>query len=326
VNLEAAVKPLSVLKDRDGMAKDSIKIVGFEKDVTLCVAETKGFFSAQGLEITFDQTPNSTTEISGLLTGKWDVAFDNGDNVVAWNEGQGADGEVHDLFIFLGGSRELNQGLFVNPGIIEISGLKGKILGVDASTTGFAVVMRYILRCHDLFFERDYSFKPVGSSRIRLTELVAGNIAGAMLNPRYVEDSSALTLRQLAAGKDYADPYPARVGLATRKWAHSHRSLLVRFIGAIVQAVDWILESRNKRETVEIMNTRIGRSLEQAEREYHRLLGPSAGLIDRCAFDTGSLAIVLDMRHKLGMIKSPLPSLDKYYDNSFYREAVALIG
>jgi len=79
------------------MAKDSIKIVGFEKDVTLCVAETKGFFSAQGLEITFDQTPNSTTEISGLLTGKWDVAFDNGDNVVAWNEGQGADGEVHDL-------------------------------------------------------------------------------------------------------------------------------------------------------------------------------------------------------------------------------------
>jgi ABC-type nitrate/sulfonate/bicarbonate transport system substrate-binding protein len=308
------------------MAKDIIKIVGFEKDITPCVAETKGFFSAQGLEVTFDQTPNSTTEISGLLTGKWDVAFDNGDNVVAWDEGQGADGKVHDLFIFMGGSRELNQGLFVNPGIIKISGLKGKILGVDASMTGFAVVLRYILQCNDLFFERDYRFKPVGSSRIRLTELVAGNIAGAMLNPRYVEDSSALTLLQLAAGKDYADPYPARVGLATRKWAHSHHSLLVRFIGALLQAVDWILESKNKRETVEIMNTRIGRNLEQAEREYHRLLAPSAGLIDRCAFNTGSLATVLDMRHKLDMIKSPLPSLDKYYDNSFYREAVALIG
>ena len=63
--------------------KDVLKIVGFEKDITLCVAETKGFFVAQDLEITFDQTPNSTTEISGLLEGKWDVAFDNGDNVIA---------------------------------------------------------------------------------------------------------------------------------------------------------------------------------------------------------------------------------------------------
>jgi ABC-type nitrate/sulfonate/bicarbonate transport system substrate-binding protein len=108
-----------------------------------------------------------------------------------------------------------------------------------------------------------------------------------MLNPRYVEDTGAPTLRQLAVGKDYADPYPARVGLATRKWAHSHRSLLVRFIGAIVQAVDWILESKNKRETVEIMNTRIGRSPEQVEEDYHRLLGPSAGLNRPVRFQHG---------------------------------------
>ena len=307
------------------MGKDIIKIVGFEKDITLSVAETKGFFSAQNLEITFDQTPNSTTEISGLLTGKWDVAFDNGDNVVAWDEGEGVDGEVHDLFIFMGGSRELNHGLFVSSGINEISALKDKILGVDASTTGFAVVLRYILQRNNLLFERDYSFKPVGSSRVRLAELVAGNIAGAMLNSRYVEASGASTLRQLAAGKDYVDPYPTRVGLTTRKWARSHGSLLVRFIGAILQAVNWILESKNKRETIEIINTRMGRSLEQAEEDYHRFLGPSAGLTDRCAFDPHSLSTVLEMRRRLGMIQSPLPSLDKYYDDSFYREAVSLI-
>src|SRR5262244_4079771 len=118
-----------------------------------------------------------------------------------------------------------------------------------------------ILQRNNLLFERDYSFKPVGSSRVRLAELVAGNIAGAMLNSRYVEASGASTLRQLAAGKDYADPYPARVGLTTRKWALSHGSLLIRFIGAILQAVNWILESKNKRETIEIINTRMGRSL-----------------------------------------------------------------
>ena len=308
------------------LAKDTIKIVGFEKDITLCIAETKGFLAAQNLNITFDQTPNSTTEISGLLAGKWDVAFDNGDNVVAWDEGQGADGRLHDLFIFMGGSRELSQGLFVSPGINEIPELKGKILGVDASTTGFAVVLRYILQCHNLLFERDYSFAAVGSTRIRLTELVAGNIAGAMLNPRLVEQAGATNLRQLAAGKDYADPYPARVGLTTRSWADSHRSQLVRFIQALIRATDWIVDSKNKQGVIELMKSVMQRRKNQASEDYLQLLKPKAALATRLAFAPDTLGTILEMRHKVGLFKSPLPRADKYYDNSFYREAVSLIG
>ena len=138
---------------------------------------------------------------------------------MAWDEGQGADGKTHDLFIFLGGSQELNQSLFVTSDIREIGDLRGKLLGADAVGTGFAVVLRYILHCHGLCFERDYSFKSVGSTRLRLAELSAGTIVGAMVNPRYVEDSGAANLRLLASGKDYADPYPARIGLTTRAWA-----------------------------------------------------------------------------------------------------------
>jgi ABC-type nitrate/sulfonate/bicarbonate transport system substrate-binding protein len=71
---------------------DKIKIIGFEKDLALWAAETKGFFAAQDLTIAFTQTRNSTEEIAGLLDGTWNIAFDNGDNVVAWDEGHGADG------------------------------------------------------------------------------------------------------------------------------------------------------------------------------------------------------------------------------------------
>src|SRR4051812_12861556 len=112
------------------MANDIIKIIGFEKDLVLWAAEKIGFFAGQDLTVSFDQTRSSTEEISGVLEGKWDIAFDNGDNVVAWNEGQGADGTPHDLFIFMGGSQELTQALYVAPGIKEIRDLKGKVLGV----------------------------------------------------------------------------------------------------------------------------------------------------------------------------------------------------
>jgi ABC-type nitrate/sulfonate/bicarbonate transport system substrate-binding protein len=204
--------------------------------------------------------------------------------------------------------------------------LKGKILGVDASTTGFAVVLRYILQRSDLLLEHDYTFKAVGSSRMRLAELIASNIAAAMLNPRYVEDSGNPPLRQLAAGKDYADPYPARVGLATRQWAGSNRSLLVRFIHAMVQAANWIVDSKNKEGVVELMRSVMQRNEQQAREDYLQLLKPQAGLTTRLALDPDTLRTVLEMRLKLGMIKSPLPRPDKYYDDSFYREAISLIG
>jgi len=307
------------------MTKDIIRIVGFEKDITLWAAETKSFFAEQNLAVSFDQTRNSTEEISGILAGQWDIAFDNGDNVVAWDEGQGADGKPHDLFIFMGGSRQLAQALFVHPSIKEIRDLKDRILGADAAATGFAVVLRYILQCHNLSFGRDYSFKSVGSSRMRLSELVAGKIAGAMLNPRYVEEAGVENLRVLALGKDYADPYPARIGLATRRWAETHAALLTRFIRAMIGATDWIFDPKNREEIIELTKSKIGRDSARAEADYRRLLDPSEGLTARGAFDPDTLRTVLEMRQKLDIINVPLPPLTKYYDESFYREAVSLI-
>jgi CO/xanthine dehydrogenase Mo-binding subunit/ABC-type nitrate/sulfonate/bicarbonate transport system substrate-binding protein len=307
---------------RRSATTDLIKIVGFDKDITLSVAEANGFLAAENLAISFDQTLNSTDEILGLLDGKWDIAFDNGDNVVAWDEGQGADGKTHDLFIFLGGSQELNQSLFVTSDIQEIGDLKGKLLGADAVGTGFAVVLRYILDRHGLCFERDYSFKSVGSTRLRLAELSAGRIAGAMVNPGYVEDNGANNLRLLASGKDYADPYPARIGLTTRTWANRHRSLLVRFIRAMIMAIDWMLDARNKAELLHLIESKSGRSPEQAQHDYRRLFEPRAGLTTRGAFNPEGLKVVLELRRKLALIDLPLPPLEKYFDDSFYREAL----
>ena len=305
---------------------DKIKIVGFEKDLALWAAETKGFFAAQDLSVAFAQTRNSTEEISGLLDGTWDIAFDNGDNVVAWDEGHGADGQRHDLFIFMGGGKELSQALYCTPDITEIRRLQGKILGVDAVAAGYAVVLRYSLQCHGLSCEKDYSLEPVGSTRMRLEKLLEGKISGAMLNPLYAETVGPTRLRQLARGKEYVDPYPSRVGIATRAWAKSHRASLVCFICAHLMAMDWILNAENKNEAIEILRSKMGRREEQAKEEYHKALGPSGGLADKGALDTATLRTVLDLRVKTGIMRSPAPAPDKYYDASYYQAASAMIA
>ena len=303
------------------MGNDTIKIIGFEKDLVLWTAEKIRFFAAQDLAVSFDQTRSSTEEILGVLQGRWDVAFDNGDNVVAWDEGQGADGMPHDLFIFTGGSQELTQALYVAPDVKEIRNLKGKVLGVDAVATGYAVVLRYILQCYGLHDRQDYALLPLGSTKIRVTKLLEGEISGAMLNPRHVEEIGASTLRLLARGKDYADPYPARVGLATRAWAKDHRGLLIRFIKANFMAADWILNPENKHDAVALMTTWMGRTNEAAEKDYSRIVGPEAALPRRGAFDPSPLKTVLDLRIKTGLMNPPAPPLNKYFDDTFYREA-----
>ncbi len=73
------------------------------------------------------------------------------------------------------------------------------------------------------------------------------------------------------------------------------------------------------------MQSRLGRSPEQARRDYRRLFEPRAGLTSRGAFHPESLKTVLEMRRKLALIGSPLPPLEKYFDDSFYREAVSAI-
>ena len=303
------------------MGNDIIKIIGFEKDLVLWAAEKIGFFAAQDLTVSFDQTRSSTEEILGVLKGKWDIAFDNGDNVVAWDEGQGSDGIPHDLFIFMGASQELTQALYVAPDIEKIGDLTGKVLGVDAVATGYAVVLRYALQCHGLRVRQDYSLLPLGSTKIRLTKLLEGEISGAMLNPRHVEEIGASSLRLLARGKDYANPYPARVGLATRAWAKEHRGLLIRFIKANFMAADWILDPENKHDAVALMTTWMGRTNEGAEKDYNRIVSPE-GALPRCgAFDPSPLQTVLDLRLKTGLMNRPAPPLNKYFDDSFYREA-----
>jgi NitT/TauT family transport system substrate-binding protein len=305
------------------MSNDTIRIIGFEKDLALWAAEKKRFFASQDLAVSFDQTRSSTEEISGLLEGQWDVAFDNGDNVVAWDEGQGADGTPHDLFIFMGGSQELTQALYGAPDIEEIRDLKEKVLGVEAAATGYAVVLRYILQRNGLHPGRDYSLLPLGSTKIRVTKLLEGEISGAMLNPRHVNEIGASNLRLLARGKDYADPYPARVGLATRAWAKVHGDLLVRFIRANFMAADWILNTENKHDVVALMTTWMGRTNETAEKDYNRIVAPEGALPRRGAFDPSALETVLDLRLKTDLMKPPVPPLNKYFDDTFYREASA---
>ena len=66
-----------------------------------------GFFADAGIDVRLKTTPNSIYQIKNLAQGVFQIAGTAFDNVVAYQEGQGAI-QLHeptDLFAFMGGTR-----------------------------------------------------------------------------------------------------------------------------------------------------------------------------------------------------------------------------
>src|SRR5262249_14109746 len=105
------------------------------------IAQERGFFARNGIEVNLSPTPNSVFQITSLVAGKFDIAMTAADNVVAYVEGQGevALSQASDLFMFMGGSPSVPVVATI-PEIKEYAGLRGQTLAVDALTTGYAFV------------------------------------------------------------------------------------------------------------------------------------------------------------------------------------------
>src|SRR6185503_9794606 len=134
---------------------------------TLWVGQEKGFFAAQGLEVKLTPTPNSVYLMQNLDAGKFDIAFAAIDNVIGYDEGQGEAPlpKPAEFFAFVG-QQHGGVRLYARPEFQRIEDLKGKSLAVDAATTGYAFVLRRLLRKGGLA-EGDYTFAKLGGTAAR---------------------------------------------------------------------------------------------------------------------------------------------------------------
>src|SRR6266851_5001967 len=146
------------------MAASPVNVIVFPGgfNLPLWAAIERGFFKSHGLDVAPHYTINSVEQLSGMITGRWEIALTGFDNIVAYQEGQGeAKIDVSpDLFAFMGGDSAFLR-LVVQPDITSYADLRGKTLSVDALTTGFAFVLRKML-AHNGIAEADVRFERAG--------------------------------------------------------------------------------------------------------------------------------------------------------------------
>ena len=307
------------------MAEDLIRIGAFNKDVATITAEEKGFLKAENIRVEMNIVTDSPTLLRNLISGKYNLILNNADNVIAWAEGQGADPEPNDFVIFLGGSQGLKQKLVVLSSVNDFSDLKGKVLAVDAPTTGFAIVMIYILKKHGLELNHDYTLKSFGNSAKRAEALSRGEAWGAMMNLSD-DEIQKRGFKVLARSEDHVPHYARGLGATRREWAEANEELLIRFIRAMVRATDWVMNRKNKEEVIKLLLPGNKNSQARAEKKYEEDISPRFGFTPRSRIDMEGIRAVLHLRETAGLMKPPLPKPEKYVDERFYEKAVATLG
>lgn len=286
------------------------------------VAQSKGFFVKQGIDLQYTPTPDSVVLFTGLVEGKFDIVMAAMDNLVAYREGQGEvplDGS--DLFVMMGGHSGFLR-LATVPEVKSFADLKGKTLSVDTPTSGFALVLREMLERGGLK-EGDYQFVRIGAGVRRLEALLEKRQAGTLVTAPQDVFLRSKGFNVLASAVDIFGSYQGTVGITRHAWAESNRDTLVGYIAAVISGVEWLYDPANKEEAVSIfLANQKGATAQLAQNAYQTLLSPREGFARRAKIDMEGVRTVLALRSKYGVPPRKLGDPEKYYDPRYYAEAL----
>lgn len=301
---------------------ETLKLIQFRAAYNLPVhagIET-GIFARHGLALETVYTPGSSYLSRALKEGQFDIGHTGADDVIAAVENDEGCG----LFMFMG----LHSGLFAlvgAPDCASIDMLLGRSIGVDARSSGFALVVERVLRARG-FAGGDYRLSEIGGWESRHRALMDKKIAATLLTEPFVSKALGAGCHLLARDFEMIPSYQGTCGAASRNWARQHPDRLVRYIRAYAEATQWCFESANRRACLDILARHNEIERTAAEHTLDALLHPKHGLYASAALNMTGVKAALELRAELGYLAHPVPPVEKYVDLSYYRKALPAAG
>lgn len=290
---------------------DVLLTTGYHRRPAHLVAEYRGFFAGEGLEVDYDLATYAPEHNRGMAEGRWHISLSSPDTMIARITTDGVE-----YRLFMQAEAGLDAALVGRPGITSIAELRGQLLAGDPGDSNLDLIRRKILRTHGIG-EDDYRVEIIGSSPLRLEAFLAGRVAAAMLTPPSSDKALAAGGIVLAEAEDYVANWPLTGGWALTEWLEQHRELVVRFIRAWVRATDWLLDPGHREETIELIIAKEGLSRDGAEKSYRRV-------VPKARIEPAVLRRVLELRREMGVYKPPYDPTERFYDTSYWREATGL--
>jgi len=307
------------------LALNDVRVMSFggATNLPIWVAQEKGLFAKEGVNLVFSTTNGSVEQIKAIYDGKIDIISTAFDNIVAYAEGQSdipLPGPA-DMFAFVGVHGGMNT-LMVRPEIKSYADIKGKVVAVDALKSGYGIVLYQILQARGgLALDKDYTAISVGNTDHRLAAMRDNKAVAAIVGAPQDLDAAREGFRSLADAAKELGAYQGSALVTRRPWATAHEAEMEGFIRAMAAAQDFIFA--NKAEATAILQKHVkGMSDADGALMYDRLTGPG-GLSPHAAIDVKGVETVLKIRETYGVPQKKMGPVTKYIDTSFYDRAMA---
>ncbi len=290
---------------------DRITVSGYSRRPPHVIAEEKGFFAREGLEIVFHVARLAPEHNEEMAAGKWNMTLSSADTMIAR-----ATRDHVDYTLFMQAEEGLGAYLMAQPGISHIEDLRGRLLAGDPGDSNLDLVRMKMMRSHGLG-EDDYRVEIIGNTPERAKAFLAGKVEAAMLTPPSSEKVLAAGGVMLASAEDYVPDWPLACGWGLRSWVEGNRDLVVRFIRAWAASCDWLLRPENREETLALLMAREGLTRERAEHAYIRV-------VPKGAINPEAIRKNMELRIELGVYPPPHHAAEHFYDTSYWCTATGL--
>jgi ABC-type nitrate/sulfonate/bicarbonate transport system substrate-binding protein len=308
----------------------TLRVCSFQglQNLPLVAAQRLGYFDAAQLAITLSFTNSSAQQLATLATGGYDLIHTAPDNVVNFDTNPAAFGldpaSAPRVVMLMGGSNG-PLSVYARQGITAAIELRGKDVGVDNPTSGFALVLRDLLSRAGLEPERDYHFTTAGGTGKRAQGLLAGEFAATILYPPFDLLVAQRGCLPLTSSVTTYPAYASQALAATAPWLAAHGDLITRYIGAVLRALRWIYDpdTRPAVEALLAQEPTLGLAGVAPADAYNAFTHPRDGFGVRAMLDEAGLAQVIELRSRYGAVSSPLGAPGDYLDLRWYAQAAA---
>jgi NitT/TauT family transport system substrate-binding protein len=278
----------------------------------------KGFYAAENLKTELILIGRSDVQLQALIAGEIDFGTLNADGVILVNE-KGAN-----LKVIAGVDNAAPYILVGGKAYKKIEDLKGARLGVSGLRGGATSILTDYLKSKGLHYPRDYTFTVVsGGTASRLTALETGAIAAGILGIPYSDIAIDQGFNKLGDTMEVISTYQFNGITVNLAWAEKNRATVVKFLKAHIRSLRWIHEQ--PQQAAEFFTAEMGVKPPYARKGIDYFTKNKIFPVDGAVTLEG-LKVNIEVQFRDGILKEPLPTPEKYADQSYVKQAQKELG
>jgi len=277
------------------------------------IAKDLGFFEKNGLDVDPVLIQSGPRSVSALLSGEMPIINTGANSAVAANLGG-----TKDVIVIATFYNTLVFSVVGKPDIANITGLKGKVLGVTQSGSLSDFTARLVLAQAGLVPQRDVTLLPTGDYNGMVVSMSKGLIDAGVISPPSTLKARKLGFREIldvgATGIEYAGTSIA----TTRTLARESPEIPRGVVKAIVEAIH--LFKTDKAASIRVLARWTKTQDREVLDELYQIYSGKYLLRVPAPSEKGVRAVLDSLSDRLPGAKTANPR--EFFDDGFVRELV----